>query len=181
MGAETAGGGARIAIYPGSFDPLTNGHVDIIHRGSRLFDRIVVAILVNPEKAPLFTPKERVEIAREVFRDRPNVEVETFDGLLVDYARRRRATVIVRGLRAVSDFEYELQMALMNRHLSEDLETVFMMPGEAYTYLSSRLVKEVFALGGDVAAFVPAAVETRLQQKRDADAATRSLKGTIKV
>ncbi len=107
----------------------------------------MVAILVNPEKAPLFTPKERMEIAREVFRDRPNVEVETFDGLLVDYARRRRATVIVRGLRAVSDFEYELQMALMNRHLSEDLETVFMMPGEAYTYLSSRLVKEVFALG----------------------------------
>ena len=116
-----------------------------------------------------------------MFSDQPNVEVETFDGLLVDYARRRRATVIVRGLRAVSDFEYELQMALMNRHLSEELETVFMMPGEAYTYLSSRLVKEVFALGGDVAAFVPAAVETRLQQKRAAEAATRTLSGTLAV
>jgi pantetheine-phosphate adenylyltransferase len=156
----------RIAIYPGSFDPLTNGHVDIIRRGSRLFDRIVVAVLVNPGKSPLFTADERVELAREVFEHDLNVEVETFEGLLVEYARRRRASVIVRGLRAVSDFEYEMQMALMNRHLSPDLETVFMMPSEAYTYLSSRLVKEVFALGGPVEAFVPTAVERRLAQKR---------------
>jgi pantetheine-phosphate adenylyltransferase len=156
----------RIALYPGSFDPLTNGHVDIIQRGARLFDRIIVAILVNREKTPLFSAAERVEIAREVFARQPNVEVDTFDGLLVEYAQRRDATVIVRGLRAVSDFEYEMQMALMNRHLSPDLETVFMMPGEAYTYLSSRLVKEVFALGGSVAGLVPPAVERRLLVKR---------------
>jgi pantetheine-phosphate adenylyltransferase len=156
----------RIALYPGSFDPLTNGHVDIIERGARLFDRIIVAILVNREKTPLFTAAERVEIAREVFARHPNVEIDTFDGLLVDYAQRRDASVIVRGLRAVSDFEYEMQMALMNRHLTPDLETVFMMPGEAYTYLSSRLVKEVFALGGSVAGLVPPAVERRLLVKR---------------
>jgi pantetheine-phosphate adenylyltransferase len=156
----------RIALYPGSFDPLTNGHVDIIQRGARLFDRIIVAILVNREKTPLFTATERVDIAREVFARQPNVEIDTFDGLLVEYARRRDASVIVRGLRAVSDFEYEMQMALMNRHLSPDLETVFMMPGEAYTYLSSRLVKEVFALGGSVAGLVPPAVERRLLVKR---------------
>jgi pantetheine-phosphate adenylyltransferase len=122
-----------IAIYPGSFDPLTNGHVDIIRRGARLFDRIVIAVLINVEKAPLFTVPERVEIAREVFAGAPNVEVDTFDGLLVDYARRRRAGVIVRGLRAVSDFEFEMQMALMNRKLNPDVETVFMMPAEPYT------------------------------------------------
>jgi pantetheine-phosphate adenylyltransferase len=156
----------RIALYPGSFDPLTNGHVDIIQRGARLFDRIIIAILVNREKTPLFSAAERVEIAREVFARQANVEVDTFDGLLVDYAQRRDASVIVRGLRAVSDFEYEMQMALMNRHLSPDLETVFMMPGEAYTYLSSRLVKEVFALGGSVAGLVPPAVERRLLVKR---------------
>jgi pantetheine-phosphate adenylyltransferase len=170
----TAASAARIAIYPGSFDPLTHGHVDIIRRGSRLFDRIVVAVLVNPEKSPLFTPAERVELAREVFEHDANVEIDTFDGLLVDYARRRRASVIVRGLRAISDFEFEMQMALMNRHLSPDLETVFMMPSEAYTYLSSRLVKEVFALGGPVEAFVPTEVERRLAQKR----VTRDLPGT---
>jgi pantetheine-phosphate adenylyltransferase len=159
-------GEPRIALYPGSFDPLTNGHVDIIQRGARLFDRIIVAILVNVEKTPLFSAAERVEIAREVFASEPNVEIDTFGGLLVEYARRRQASVIVRGLRAVSDFEYEMQMALMNRHLSPDLETVFMMPGEAYTYLSSRLVKEVFALGGSVAGLVPPAVERRLLVKR---------------
>jgi pantetheine-phosphate adenylyltransferase len=157
----------RVAIYPGSFDPLTNGHVDIIDRGARLFDRIIVAILVNREKTPLFTSAERVEIAREVFARAPNVEVDTFDGLLVEYALRRQASVIVRGLRAVSDFEYEMQMALMNRHLSPEIETVFMMPGETYTYLSSRLVKEVFALGGSVAGLVPPAVERRLLVKRE--------------
>jgi pantetheine-phosphate adenylyltransferase len=157
-----------IAIYPGSFDPLTNGHVDIIERGSRLFDRIVVAILLNMEKAPLFTVPERVDIAREVFAGNPNVEVDTFDGLLVDYARRKRASVLVRGLRAISDFEYEMQMALMNRHLNPDVETVFMMPAEPYTYVSSRLVKEVVALGGSVNKLVPTLVESRLREKKTA-------------
>jgi pantetheine-phosphate adenylyltransferase len=155
-----------VAIYPGSFDPLTNGHVDIIQRGSRFFDRIVIAVLINVEKAPLFTVPERVEITREVFRDRPNVEVDTFDGLLVEYARSKRASVIVRGLRAVSDFEYEMQMALMNRHLSPDVETIFMMPAEPYTYVSSRLVKEVVALGGSVHGLVPEVVERRLREKK---------------
>ena len=157
-----------IAIYPGSFDPLTNGHVDIIQRGSRLFDRIVVAMLINMEKSPLFTVAERVDIARDVFRGWSNVEVDTFDGLLVDYARRRQAIAIVRGLRAVSDFEYELQLAHMNRHLAPDVETVLLMTDVAHTFISSRLVKEVFSLGGEVAAFVPPAVERRLQQTREA-------------
>ena len=155
----------RLAVYPGSFDPLTNGHVDIIQRGARLFDRIVIALLVNPDKSALFSIAERAEMARDVFVSRPNVEVDTFDGLLVDYARRRRANVIVRGLRAISDFEYEMQMALMNRRLSPELETVFMMPAEPYTYVSSRLVKEVFALGGSVAGLVPEVVAARLAAK----------------
>jgi pantetheine-phosphate adenylyltransferase len=155
-----------LAIYPGSFDPLTNGHVDIIQRGSRLFDRIVVAILLNVEKSPLFTVSERVDIARAVFQPYPNVEVDTFDGLLVEYARRKRAGVIVRGLRAISDFEYEMQMALMNRHLNPEVETVFMMPAEPYTYVSSRLVKEVVALGGSVTTLVPTIVEDRLRDKK---------------
>ena len=154
-----------VAVYPGSFDPLTNGHVDIILRGARLFDRIIVAILVNAEKLPLFSIDERIEIARSVFKDHTNVEVDTFDGLLVDYIERRRAQVIVRGLRAVSDFEYEMQMALMNRRLSPDVETVFMMPAEPYTYVSSRLVKEVVALGGSVKGIVPDIVERRLREK----------------
>jgi pantetheine-phosphate adenylyltransferase len=145
---------------------MTNGHVDIIQRGSRLFDRIVIAVLINLEKAPLFTVSERVEIARDAFRGWANVEVDTFDGLLVDYARKRRASVIVRGLRAVSDFEYEMQMALMNRRLNGDVETVFMMPAEPYTYVSSRLVKEVVALGGSVHGLVPDSVEARLRDKK---------------
>ena len=156
---------STLAVYPGSFDPLTNGHVDIITRGARLFDRIVVAILVNAEKAPLFSMAERVEIAREVFAQHPNVEVDTFDGLLVDYVERRRAQVIVRGLRAVSDFEFEFQMALMNQRLNPHIETVFMMPAEQYTYISSRLIKEVFALGGRVHGLVPELVEARLREK----------------
>ena len=156
---------STLAVYPGSFDPLTNGHVDIISRGARLFDRIVVAILVNAEKAPLFSMAERVEIARSVFRDQANVEVDTFDGLLVDYVERRRAQVIVRGLRAVSDFEFEFQMALMNQRLNPKIETVFMMPAEQYTYISSRLIKEVFALGGRVHGLVPELVEERLRGK----------------
>ena len=154
-----------LAVYPGSFDPLTNGHVDIITRGARLFDRIVVAILINSEKSPLFTMEERVEIAREVFKDVPNVEVDTFDGLLVDYVDRRGAQVIVRGLRAVSDFEFEFQMALMNRRLNGRIETIFLMPAEQYTYTSSRLIKEVFRLGGKVHGLVPDMVEERLRHK----------------
>jgi pantetheine-phosphate adenylyltransferase len=155
----------RLAIFPGSFDPITNGHVDIILRSAHLFERILVAVLVNQEKKALFTPGERVAIVREVFSEYSNVEVDTFGGLLVDYARRRRASVIIRGIRAVSDYEYEFQMALMNRHLEPSLETVFMMPAEQYTYLSSRLIKEVFGLGGEVTGLVPAAVETWLRRK----------------
>ncbi len=154
-----------LAVYPGSFDPLTNGHVDIITRGARLFDRIVVAILINAEKSPLFTMEERVDIAREVFKALPNVEVDTFDGLLVDYVERRGAQVIVRGLRAVSDFEYEFQMALMNQRLNGRIETIFLMPAEQYTYISSRLIKEVFRLGGRVHGLVPDMVEDRLRRK----------------
>jgi pantetheine-phosphate adenylyltransferase len=155
----------RLAIFPGSFDPLTNGHVDIILRSTLLFERVVVSVLVNPEKQPLFSPDERVGIIRQVFREYPNVEADTFGGLLVDYARRRRASAIIRGLRAVSDFEYEFQMALMNRHLEPKLETVFMMPAEQYTYLSSRLIKEVFSLGGTVSGLVPPAVEKLMLEK----------------
>jgi len=157
---------SRLAVYPGSFDPLTNGHVDIIERGMHLFEKIIVAILVNAEKSPLFTTKERVEIVREAFKGHSNVEVDTFDGLLVDYVTRRKAHVIVRGLRALSDFESEFQMALMNRRLSPHVETVFMMQAEQYTYISSRLIKEVFSLGGRVSGLVPAIVETRLQEKQ---------------
>ena len=156
----------RAAVFPGSFDPLTNGHVDIVLRCAHLFERIVVAVLVNSEKTPLFSADDRVAMIREVFREYPNIEVDTFDGLLVDYVRRKRASAIVRGLRAVSDFEYEFQMALMNRHLEPTLETVFMMPAEQYTYLSSRLIKEVFRLGGDVRGLVPSVVEDRLRRKQ---------------
>jgi pantetheine-phosphate adenylyltransferase len=158
----------RLAIYPGSFDPLTNGHVDIILRGSRLFDRIIVAVLVNAEKRPLFTMAERIDVLREVFAEQSNVEVDTFNGLLVDYVRQQHANVIVRGLRAISDYEFEFQMALMNRRLSPDIETVFMMPAEQYTYISSRLIKEVVALGGKVKGLVPEVVERRLQEKHKA-------------
>jgi len=160
----------RVAIYPGSFDPLTNGHVDIIERGARIFDSIIVAILANVEKKPLFSEQERVSIIRDVFTGKDNVQVETFEGLLVDYAQRKKASVLVRGLRAVSDFEYEFQMALMNRHLAPGLETVFMMPAEQYTYISSRLIKEVFTLGGEITGLVPAVVEEKLlarQKKKE--------------
>ena len=163
-----------VAIYPGTFDPLTNGHVDIIARGARLFDRIIIAMLVNAEKSPLFTMAERLEIARTVFKALPNVEVDSFDGLLVDYVERRGAQVIVRGLRAVSDFEFEFQMALMNRRLNDKIETVFMMPAEQYSYISSRLIKEVFSLGGRVHGLVPDMVEQRLRDKVVQAAQTRS-------
>jgi pantetheine-phosphate adenylyltransferase len=155
----------RVAVYPGSFDPITNGHVDIIARGARLFDRIIIAVLVNSDKRPVFSIEERVETAREVFRTEPTVEVDAFEGLLIDFARQKGASVIVRGLRAVSDFEYEFQMALMNRRLAPDIETVYMMPAAAYTYISSRLVREVFTLGGAVGGLVPEAVEARLRRK----------------
>ncbi len=158
----------RLAVFPGSFDPLTNGHVDIVLRSAHLFERIVVAVLVNAEKQPLFSAEERVSMIREVFQEYPNIEVDRFDGLLVDYARAKRASAIVRGLRAVSDFEYEFQMALMNRHLEPTLETVFMMPAEQYTYLSSRLIKEVFRLGGEVRGLVPSVVEDRMRRKASA-------------
>jgi pantetheine-phosphate adenylyltransferase len=156
----------RIVVFPGSFDPLTNGHVDIILRSARLFERIIVAVLVNQDKKALFTPDERLSMIREVFREYSNVEAESFDGLLVEYARRRRASAIIRGIRAVSDYEYEFQMALMNRHLEPMLETVFMMPAEQYTYLSSRLTKEVFSLGGNVSGLVPPAVEVWMRRKQ---------------
>ena len=155
-----------VAIYPGTFDPLTNGHVDIILRGARLFDRIVVGILHNSDKTPLFTVQERVDMAQSVFASEPTVEVATFGGLLVDFARSKGAHVIVRGLRAVSDFEYEFQMALMNRRLVPELETVFMMPAESYTYISSRLIREVFALGGPITGLVPEVVEARMHERR---------------
>ena len=155
----------RIAIFPGSFDPLTNGHVDIILRSAHLFERVVVAVLVNAEKRTLFTPAERVAMIREVFREYPNVEADTFDGLLVEYARRRRASAIVRGLRAVSDFEYEFQMAMMNRHLNDHVETYFMTASESYFYTASRLVKEVASLGGNVSGLVPPVVHRALVAK----------------
>jgi pantetheine-phosphate adenylyltransferase len=153
------------AIYPGSFDPVTNGHLDLIERGTKIFDRLIVGVLRNLEKDPLFTLVERLEMLRETTRLWPNVEVDVFDGLLVDYARQRGARVILRGIRAVSDYEYELQMALMNRKLESQIETVFMMPAEAYSYLSSRLVREIARLGGSLQGLVPPVVEQRLRTK----------------
>jgi len=154
-----------LAVFPGSFDPLTNGHLDIVKRGLAVFDRVRLAILVNSEKKPLFSVEERLAILREAFRGKPRLEVDTFSGLLVDYARKVGAGVIIRGLRAISDFEYEFQMALMNRRLDPRIETVFMMPAESYSYVSSRLVKEVFGLGGRVSDLVPPVVERRLREK----------------
>jgi len=155
-----------VAIYPGSFDPMTNGHLDIIQRGAKLFDEVIVAVLVNSEKEPLFTAEERVEMMRTILKENGlTVRVDTFGGLLVTYAQKQKAQVIVRGIRAVSDYEYELQMALMNRRLEPRIETVFMMPSEAYSYLSSRLVREVFKLGGSVAGLVPPLVETMLRSR----------------
>ena len=154
-----------VAIYPGSFDPVTNGHLDLIERGAKIFDHLIVAVLHNLEKDPLFTLQERVEMLREVTRSWPNVEVDVFEGLLVEYARRRHARVILRGIRAISDYEYELQMALMNRKLEPEIETVFMMPAETYSYLSSRLVREIARLGGPIRGLVPPVVEQRLRAK----------------
>jgi pantetheine-phosphate adenylyltransferase len=155
------------AVYPGTFDPVTNGHLDLIRRCAALFDDVVVAILSNADKIPLFSLEERVEMLESVVHGMRNVSVTTFDGLLVDYAERIHASVIVRGIRAVSDYEYELQMALMNRRLSSTVETVFLMPAETYSYLSSHLVKEISELGGSVHGLVPAIVERRLKRRRD--------------
>ena len=170
---------ARLAIYPGSFDPITNGHVDLIERGLRLFDRVVVAVLRNEAKAPLFSAADRVQLIRDVFGERPGLEVETFDGLLVDYARARGASVVVKGLRSVADYEYESQMAMMNRRLQPGIETMFLMPAEPYAYTSSRLIKEVCRLGGDIRGLVPPLVEARLQRtfalQRDPRSAPRTV------
>ena len=159
----------RRAIYPGSFDPVTNGHLDIIERGCKLFDEIIIAILVNPEKQPFFTVEERREMLAEVLqqinRGSCGVRVDSCSGLLVQYAVAQEADVIVRGIRAISDYEYELQMALMNRRLEPNIDTVFMMPAESYSYVSSRLVKEVFQLGGTVQGLVPPLVERRMNEK----------------
>jgi pantetheine-phosphate adenylyltransferase len=154
-----------VAIYPGSFDPVTNGHLDLIERGEKMFDRLIVAVLKNTEKEPLFSVPERVEMLREVTRQWDSVEIDVFEGLLVDYARKRGAAVILRGIRAVSDYEYELQMALMNRKLEPRLETVFMMPGETYSYLSAKVVREIAHFGGPLAGLVPPSVEKRLRAK----------------
>jgi pantetheine-phosphate adenylyltransferase len=154
-----------VAIYPGSFDPITNGHLDLISRGSKLFDRLIVAILGNAAKTPLFTVGERMEMLTEVTAAFPNVEVDSFEGLLVDYAAKRNANLILRGIRAISDYELELQMALMNRRLRPETETVFLMAGEAYSFISSQTVKEVISLNGNVSGLVPKPVEERLKKK----------------
>ena len=154
-----------LAVFPGSFDPVTNGHLDIVDRALAVFDRVRMAILRNPEKQPLFSVDERLALIREAWRGNPRVEADTFSGLLVDYAQKAGASVIIRGIRAISDFEYELQMALMNRRLDPQIETVFMIPAESYSYVSSRLVKEVFQLGGRVSDLVPPVVEKRLREK----------------
>lgn len=157
----------NIAVYPGSFDPITNGHIDLVERTLRVFDRVIVAIAINPNKdSSLFSTMERIAMIREVFKDLGRrVQADSFEGLLVDYAERVGAQVIIRGLRAVSDFEYEFQMAMMNRELKPNIETLFMMTGESYFYISSHLVKEVVSLGGDVSAFVPKNVLRRLKEK----------------
>jgi len=153
------------AIYPGSFDPITYGHVDIIERGFQVFDEIIIAVLENPKKEPLFSTKERVAMIRGIYADRDNIKVMTFKGLLVDFVQAQKARVVIRGLRAISDFEYELQMALMNRNLAPDVETFFMMPSVKYSFLSSNLVREVALLGGSVTELVPELVARRLSQK----------------
>lgn len=155
----------RIAVFPGSFDPITNGHIDIIERAQDIFDEIIVAVLENPQKECLFDIHERVEMIKELFADSPKVKVETFDGLLMNYMKKKGAKIVIRGLRAISDFEYEFQMALMNRKLNPEVETLFMMPNVVYSYLSSRLVKEVYSLGGCVRDLVPPVVEKYLEKK----------------
>ena len=153
------------AVYPGSFDPITNGHVDIIHRGLKVFDKIIVAVLDNPQKAPYFSTRERMAMIREIFAGQKRIVVRSFHGLLVDFVRANGANVVIRGLRAISDFEYEFQMALMNQNLGPDIETFFMMPNVKFSYLSSNLVKEVAFLGGRISGLVPGSVARRLRNK----------------
>ena len=155
----------RTAIYPGSFDPLTNGHLDVVQRAAKLFDRVIVAVAKNESKQPLFTLDEREALVKEAVTHLPNVQTDSFDGLLVEYVAKCEAKAIVRGLRAVSDFEFEFQLALMNRKLDENIETIFMMPKDTYTFLSSRIVKEIARLGGDVSEFVPAHIQAALHKK----------------
>jgi pantetheine-phosphate adenylyltransferase len=158
----------RIAIYPGSFDPPTRGHEDLARRALALADRVIVAVAINPNKAPLFSVEERLRLLQITLGDEPRFEFASFSGLMADFAKARQATLAVRGLRAVSDFEYEFQMALMNRRMAPEFETVFMMPAESYTYISSRLIREVFALGGPIAGLVPGIVEARMRGSRKA-------------
>jgi len=155
----------KVAIFPGSFDPITNGHIDIIERCNHLFDKIIIAIAFNPEKRGLFTLNERLEMIRTIYGDHDNIIIDSFEGLLMDYAKKVGANIIIRGLRAISDFEYEFQMALMNRRLDDKIETIFMMPHETYSYVSSRLIKEVFQLGGSIQGLVPPIVEKKLREK----------------
>ena len=155
----------RRAIYPGSFDPFTNGHLDVVQRAAKLFDEVVVAVANNEAKHPLFSQEERLQMVRTAVAKMPNVKADAFDGLLVDYVARKKARAIVRGLRAISDFEFEFQLALMNRKLDENIETIFMMPKDTYTFIRSRIVKEIAHLGGDVRQFVPANVQAALKQK----------------
>ena len=159
------GSDKKIAIYPGTFDPITNGHLDIIQRAVNLFDSVIVAVTTNPSKIPLFAVEERIDMIRKCMGDLERVSVEPFDGLLMDYARRKQANVVVRGLRAITDFEYEFQMALVNRKLAGDIVTLFLMPNEKYTYLNSTIVKELAKFSGDVGSFVPEIVKVRLADK----------------
>jgi pantetheine-phosphate adenylyltransferase len=155
----------RTAIYPGSFDPLTNGHLDLIERAAKLFDRVVVAVANNDQKLPLFSLEERLDLVRQAVKGMPTVTVDTFEGLLIHYVAQQKGQAVIRGLRAVSDFEFEFQLALMNRKLDERVETIFMMPKETYTFVSSRMTKEIARLGGEVGAFVPTHVEVALREK----------------
>ena len=162
----------RTVIYPGSFDPFTNGHLDLVQRAAKLFDRVIVAVAQNEGKGPLFSLKERFDLVRQSIQGLENVSVDTLEGLLVEYVEKRGGQAVIRGLRAVSDFEFEFQLALMNRKLNERVETIFMMPKDTYTFLSSRIVKEIARLGGDVSAFVPSQVVTALQQRLNRPSAT---------
>jgi len=154
-----------VAIYPGSFDPVTNGHINMIERGAAIFDELIVAVAINTDKAPLFTTEERMSFLREAVGDRPNIRIDSFKGLLVNYAAQKKASAVLRGLRALSDFEYEFQMAHMNRRLSSDIETVFMMTGEEHFYVSSKMVREVVRFEGSVTGLVPSNVEDALKQR----------------
>ncbi len=155
----------RIAVYPGSYDPLTKGHIDIIKRGLKMFDKIIVAVLKNPSKTYLFSIKERLDMLNEIFKDHKEIEIDCFEGLLVDYLKKKGATIIVRGLRAISDFDIEFQMALMNRNIDKEIETVFLVPSVCYSFLSSRLVKEIYELGGEIKSMVPSTVDKKLKER----------------